>query len=192
MGTVIQFCGDNIWNAPVCAEMKASLIIFHYGRVFICDLRHQIILKARGINKQAHCDQTWRTNDKHRLVPCWYVGRPNWTNKLYTLQHAEKLYCSYITMPQGPKDTMPHVPLAYWGQESEVKPLNCHQQNNAVWRDNANYKSSNYKPSKHQLQRCTEKSWRWMGARIIRIFVCLVKAARGKKWEKNTVNVSIF
>lgn len=35
-------------------------------------------------------------------------------------------------MPQGPKDTMPHVPLAYLGQESEVKPLNCHQQNNAV------------------------------------------------------------
>jgi len=30
-------------------------------------------------------------------------------------------------MPQGPKDTKPHVPLAYLGQELEVKPLNCHQ-----------------------------------------------------------------
>jgi hypothetical protein len=42
---------------------------------------------------------------------------------------------------------MPHVPLAYLGQELEVKPLNYHNQNNAVCGENAKYKSSNNNPS---------------------------------------------
>jgi hypothetical protein len=35
---------------------------------------------------------------------------------------------------------MPHVPLAYLGQELEVKRLNCQSQNNVERRENANYK----------------------------------------------------
>lgn len=38
--------------------------------------------------------------------------------------------------PRTPEDTMPHVPLAYWGQELEVKPLKCQNQNNAVCIEN--------------------------------------------------------
>lgn len=33
-----------------------------------------------------------------------------------------------MTRPRSPKDTMPHVALAYWGQELEVKPLKCQNQ----------------------------------------------------------------
>lgn len=95
-------------------------------------------------------------------------------------------------MPQGPKDTKPHVPLAYLGQESEVKPLNCHQQNNAVWEDNANYKSSNNKPSNtsyKDVQKKVEGGWE---QGLLEFSYVWLKQQRGKKWEKNTVNVSIF
>lgn len=40
---------------------------------------------------------------------------------------------------------MPHVPPAYWGQELEVKPLKCRNQNNAVYIANAELSNDKYR-----------------------------------------------